>query len=175
MRDLPLELDLSFHQPPDNTLKSFKDPLIHLLLTNSESWEKVLFHWLSIIRNDHALKCPEVVRSASLISMGLQFTDDTNIAQMNSIWRKKEEHTDVLSFPILDELTPLPATDSVELGDIIVSVTTANRQALAMKHELVIELRWLVSHGLLHLLGWDHPDQRSLDEMLAFQKDLIEY
>ena len=175
MRDLSLELDLSFHAAPDNTLKFFKDPLIHSLLTNSKTWEEVLFNWLSIIRNDDALKCPEIVRNASLISMGLQFTDDTTIAQMNSIWRKKEEHTDVLSFPILDQLTPLPATDYVELGDIIVSVTTANRQALEMKHELVIELRWLVSHGLLHLLGWDHPDQRTLDEMLAFQKDLIDY
>ena len=174
MRDLNLELDLSFHSAPANSLKSFKDPLIHLLLTKVEPWQEILLNWLCIIRNDSTLICPEVVRSSSCISMGLQFTDDRTITKLNSIWRNKEEHTDVLSFPIIDNSTPLQLDNSVELGDIVVSVTTAKRQALEMNHGLEIELRWLVSHGLLHLLGWDHPDQPSLNKMLSFQKDLIQ-
>ena len=52
-------------------------------------------------------------------------------------------------------------------------LTTAERQAKEMNHGLFFELRWLVSHGFLHLLGWDHPNQRTLDEMLSVQKQLL--
>ena len=46
-------------------------------------------------------------------------------------------------------------TENIELGDIVVSVMTAQHQAKQMNHDLIMELRWLVSHGLLHLLGWN--------------------
>ena len=68
---------------------------------------------------------------------------------------------------------PLEADPSVELGDIIVSVPTAERQALEQNHSLERELCWLVSHGLLHLLGWDHPDDASLMTMLQCQEQLL--
>ena len=61
----------------------------------------------------------------------------------------------------------------LELGDIVVSVPTARRQALEQEHGLERELRWLVSHGLLHLLGWDHPDADSLAAMLQKQEHLL--
>ena len=63
---------------------------------------------------------------------------------------------------------------SVELGDIVVSLDTARRQALEQVHSLRHELRWLVSHGLLHLLGWDHPDDTSLEAMLQLQEQLLD-
>ena len=48
------------------------------------------------------------------------------------------------------------------------------RQALEQVHSLRHELRWLVSHGLLHLLGWDHPDDPSLEAMLQLQEQLLD-
>ena len=59
---------------------------------------------------------------------------------------------------------------SIELGDIVISLETAGRQAQEQGHSLQQELRWLVSHGLLHLLGWDHTDDDSLAAMLALQE-----
>ncbi|AUB37577.1 ybeY, putative rRNA maturation factor [Nostoc flagelliforme CCNUN1] len=59
------------------------------------------------------------------------------------------------------------------LGDIIVSVDTAQRQAQQQEHSLPTELAWLASHGLLHLLGWDHPDEESLGRMLKQQVRLL--
>jgi len=79
----------------------------------------------------------------------------------------------VLSFAALDDAPPLTDDPCLELGDIIVSVPTARRQALDHGHDLHWELRWLVSHGLLHLLGWDHPDDNSLAAMLALQERLL--
>jgi probable rRNA maturation factor len=80
----------------------------------------------------------------------------------------------VLSFAALDDAGAWLDGPSVELGDIVVSLETARRQAQEQGHSLRRELRWLVSHGLLHLLGWDHPDDDSLAAMLALQERLLE-
>ena len=55
----------------------------------------------------------------------------------------------------------------------MVSLETARRQAHEHDHSLGRELNWLVSHGLLHLLGWDHPDEASLRSMLLLQETLL--
>jgi len=63
--------------------------------------------------------------------------------------------------------------EPLELGDIVISVPTASRQAAEHGHSLARELLFLASHGLLHLLGWDHPDAHSLAAMLARQEALL--
>jgi rRNA maturation RNase YbeY len=63
--------------------------------------------------------------------------------------------------------------EPLELGDIVISLETAARQAEAGGTGLEAELLFLASHGLLHLLGWDHPDEPSLTAMLARQETLI--
>ncbi|HJM80384.1 MAG TPA: rRNA maturation RNase YbeY, partial [Prochlorococcaceae cyanobacterium Fu_MAG_72] len=112
-------------------------------------------------------------RQSPVLSLGLQFTDDATITELNSSWRQRSEATDVLSFPALDNSFILPRDTCLELGDIVVSVPTAKRQAREQGHELGLELRWLVSHGLLHLLGWDHPSSESLKTMLSCQEQLL--
>ena len=66
-----------------------------------------------------------------------------------------------------------PAFGALELGDIVISLDTAARQAPEHGHSLEQELLFLASHGLLHLLGWDHPDDASLATMLARQERLL--
>jgi len=63
--------------------------------------------------------------------------------------------------------------EPLELGDIVISLETAARQAETGGTDLEAELLFLASHGLLHLLGWDHPDEPSLTAMLARQEALI--
>ena len=63
--------------------------------------------------------------------------------------------------------------EALELGDIVISLETAARQAPDQGHSLAQELQFLASHGLLHLLGWDHPDDASLQAMLARQDQLL--
>ena len=105
--------------------------------------------------------------------MGLQFTDDPTIKALNFCWRARKEKTDVLSFPMIDEELVLPQVEPLEIGDIVVSVNTAESQAKEQNHSLAHELLWLVSHGLMHLLGWDHPTSDSLKEMLNYQEQLL--
>lgn len=109
--------------------------------------------------------------------VGLRLTNDIEIQQLNTDYRQQNKPTDVLSFAALE--TALPGTDElyqeqpVYLGDIIVSVETAQRQALQANRSLAQEVAWLTAHGFLHLLGWDHPDDASLSEMLNQQDHLL--
>ena len=154
-------------------LEEVSDEQTKNFLTKAEFWEKDLKEWIQYIRNDDLLLCPQLVRFTPLVTMGLQFTDDSTIAALNSVWRSKEETTDVLSFAVYDEKISLPGSQFVELGDIVVSVNRAEQQAKQHDHSLLHELRWLVSHGLLHLLGWDHPSSEKLNEMLSCQEQLL--
>lgn len=168
-----LELDLSFTGASKKLLEEVSDEQTKNFLTKAEFWEKDLKKWIQYIRNDDLLLCPQLVRFTPLVTMGLQFTDDSTIAALNSVWRSKEETTDVLSFAVYDEKIYLPGSEFVELGDIVVSVNRAEQQAKQHDHSLLHELRWLVSHGLLHLLGWDHPTSEKLNEMLSCQEQLL--
>jgi probable rRNA maturation factor len=116
--------------------------------------------------------------------LSLTITDDLTIQQLNSQYRQQDRPTDVLSFAALESDIPeIPQNDLDEdseyvepicWGDIIVSQTTAIRQAAERGHSLIYELAWLTAHGLLHLLGWDHPDEESLEAMLKQQDQMLQ-
>ncbi len=170
---LDLELDLAFEGVSDNCFLESVDPGTAGLLINPDPWQKDIKDWIDFIRKDQSLICPYAVRLSTAVSLGLKMTDDSTIKNLNSFWRHKSEKTDVLSFPILDETFEPPLNECVELGDIVISVATARSQAIERGHALGVELRWLVAHGLLHLLGWDHPNPNSLKKMLRFQEQLL--
>lgn len=108
--------------------------------------------------------------------LSLQFTTDAAIAQLNEHYRQQARSTDVLSFAALDD-EPLPLEILAEipfnLGDLVISVETAQCQCQTHAHSLKEELAWLAAHGLLHLLGWDHPDEEQLQAMWAMQRSLL--
>ena len=80
---------------------------------------------------------------------------DLEIRRFNRQYRQKDKATDVLSFPLADEVQPYL------LGDVVISVETAARQARRRHHSLREELQILLIHGILHLLGYDHEVSRS--------------
>ena len=131
------------------------------------SWQEYLTNWLGDLT--------DFLPVAPGYELTLRFTDDDGIHQLNHQYRQKDQPTDVLSFAALeDDLgMPHPESEPLYLGDIIVSIETAKKQAIARDHSFQIELGWLVSHGLLHLLGWDHPDEESLQKMLDRQEMLL--
>jgi probable rRNA maturation factor len=98
---------------------------------------------------------------------------DRLIRKLNRDFRNRDKPTDVLSFPTGPNAPP--HLDNAGLGDMIVSVETARRQAFARHHSLEKELCVLVIHGLLHLLGYDHEVDRG--EMrrkeLKLQRELL--
>jgi probable rRNA maturation factor len=73
---------------------------------------------------------------------------------LNHAWRGKDSTTDVLSFPLREGR--FPHIQPAMLGDIVISIPVATRQADEAGHPLSVELERLLVHGLLHLLGYDH-------------------
>ena len=170
---LEFDLDLAFSGYVQNRQDGVNFAQESFCFNDSEFWRYEIMIWLDYMRKNFALSCPKIVRDISSLSIGLQFTDDYFIRKLNTEWRNKPEKTDVLAFSALDESLVFPGNDCVELGDIVVSVQTAQNQAFQHKHSLETELRWLVSHGFLHLLGLDHPDPNKLKEMLSLQEHLL--
>ena len=109
--------------------------------------------------------------------LSLKLTSDRQIQTYNRQYRHLDKATDVLAFAALESKIALPTdlAEPIYLGDIIISLDTAIFQAIEQKHSLTVELAWLSTHGLLHLLGWDHPDDKSLAQMLAQQLELIQH
>ncbi|MCT0224223.1 rRNA maturation RNase YbeY [Synechococcus sp. CS-1328] len=174
-----LDLDLAFQADDslDAALLAAAAPLADAV-AGLEPWSEHLERWLAELRPE----LPDTLQ-ATAYSLGLSLCSDAEIAELNASWRQKDGATDVLAFAAqeiaegeqLPEV-PLPAgmeLEALELGDIVISLETAARQAGEVGHTLEHELLFLASHGLLHLLGWDHPDEVSLAAMLARQERLI--
>lgn len=107
--------------------------------------------------------------------VSLLLCDDAFIRPLNQQWRGKDSATDVLSFPQLEVAVPghPPVDQGTLLGDIIVSVPTAERQADALGHGLGDELAVLLVHGLCHLLGYDHLTDEQRVVMQAREHTLL--
>ena len=137
-------------------------------LVSAETWEIWFQRWFEALQPG--------LSPIQAYELSLRLTSDRDMQRLNAQYRHQDKPTDVLAFatleadcPQADEALAVP----LYLGDIIISVDTAQSQALSQGHNLETELAWLATHGLLHLLGWDHPDEASLMEMLTQQKALL--
>ncbi|MDA0266358.1 MAG: rRNA maturation RNase YbeY [Cyanobacteria bacterium] len=133
-------------------------------------WEQWLRCWLQLLNVE--------LSPIHAYELSVQFTGDRGIQTLNQQYRDQDRPTDVLAFATLDDPIPTPAEvlaqDPLYLGDIVISVETALRQSQAHGHTLQEELLWLLAHGFLHLLGWDHPDEAALQRMWQQQQQLLQ-
>ncbi len=139
-------------------------------ITESQ-WQQWFQAWLDQLQP----QLIEAIAAASGYELTLRLTDDAEIQTLNANYRDRDQPTDVLAFAALEVECPQPEEwdEPLYLGDIVISVDTANRQAQQQGHSLRHELAWLAAHGCLHLLGWDHPDEASLERMLDQQVLLL--
>ena len=105
--------------------------------------------------------------------LSILFTDDEHMASLNQQYRGREGATDVLSFSMMEdpggETTPAPF-ETVMLGDVVVSVDTALRDAEALKEPFERTVDRLLIHGILHLLGYDH-EKSQVDAVRMAQEE----
>ncbi len=97
-------------------------------------------------------------------------SDDAQLRELNLQWMGIDAPTDVLSFPA-DETDP--ETGSRYLGDILISVEYAARQAASVGHPVEAEVQLLVIHGVLHLMGHDHATADEKTRMWAAQAEIL--
>ena len=121
---------------------------------------------------DHVLRVMHVNPRAEL---SILFIDPEPMAELHERWLDLPGPTDVMSFP-MDELrpgTPDHETPAGTLGDIVVCPQVAAKQALQAGHSAVEEMLLLTTHGILHLLGYDHAEPQEKEEMFALQRTLL--
>ena len=135
-------------------------------MVESIPWQSWIQQWL---------KCLATTKVARDCELSLRLTSDRQIQIFNQRYRSLNRPTDVLAFAATESDLTLPSEldEPLYLGDILISLDTAATQAIEQQHSLQVELAWLASHGLLHLLGWDHPDDVSLQQMLQQQSELV--
>jgi probable rRNA maturation factor len=113
--------------------------------------------------------------------LSLMLVSDSAIRRLNRDFRAKDKATDVLSFPQLDASgeVPLSAKSIASkappsmLGDVVISIDTARRQARELDQSIAHRLRTLLIHGLLHLLGYDHERSKAeARRMFAREREL---
>jgi probable rRNA maturation factor len=108
--------------------------------------------------------------------LSILLTDDSRIRTINRDHRHKDKPTDVLSFPQLEFRAPLKPRGALPLtllGDIVISLDTAERQATSRRRPLENEVRFLLAHGILHLLGYDHATPTEKKEMTKQTRRLV--
>lgn len=134
------------------------------------------------------------------VMLTLLITEDETIRDMNKQYRQQNKATDVLSFPLLDKPLVNAPTDQLwttpegqaenqvsstpafvtppevltNLGDIVISWPTVLRQANAAGHSAAYELLYLISHGVLHLVGYDDQGEAGFQAMVQIQQTVLE-
>lgn len=107
--------------------------------------------------------------------LGIVFVDEGPMADLHVKWMDEPGPTDVLSFP-MDELRPgseeAPASEGI-LGDVVVCPQVASSQAEKAGHPVINEILMLVTHGILHLVGFDHAEPQEEAEMFGLQRQIL--
>ena len=109
--------------------------------------------------------------------VAISLVDEAAMTVLHEKWMDLPGPTDVMSFP-MDELTPGGRPDAAEpgpsmLGDIVLCPSVAARQAREAGHATEEELLLLTTHGILHLLGFDHAEPDEEREMFELQRQLL--
>ncbi len=105
--------------------------------------------------------------------VSVSFVSNTEIRTLNKLYRQKDSVTDVLSFPLTGndgEVEINRETGAILLGDIVISLETAVKQAANFGHSLEREIGFLTVHSMLHLLGYDH-EASQLDQRIMREKE----
>jgi probable rRNA maturation factor len=114
--------------------------------------------------------------AASAISVHL--VSDATIRQLNAEHRQIDAVTDVLSFPLADALAEpgfvLPEGEPVDLGDVVISYPRAVAQAEDYGHSVEREVAYLVAHGVLHVLGYDHEAASERERMRQKEEEALQ-
>lgn len=108
--------------------------------------------------------------------LAIQFVGDEPMSLLHEQWMDEPGPTDVLSFP-MDELRPGTESEQTPaglLGDIVVCPSFAEGQAEKAGHPLINELLLLITHGILHLVGYDHAEPDEEREMFGLQKEILD-
>ena len=142
------------------------------------SFDKEATAFKSDIKKIYLIALDEICVQKNIV-VNLVFVSPEQIHEMNKKYRGVDRVTDVLSFPMLDNINELQNeidyfTGEVEIGDIYINPQRAKEQAQEYGHSYRREVCFLALHGLLHLLGYDHIESEDEKVMFALQDKILD-
>ena len=148
--------------------------MLEIALETDEEWDSSS-GWLPLVRKAAEAAVaesayPELARSDRPVEISVTLTSDEQVRTLNAKWRGKDKPTNVLSFPMADErdLAAANVADSeLLLGDIVIARGVCEAEAADKQIRVADHAVHLVVHGTLHLLGYDHHDDRDASDMEA--------
>lgn len=122
-----------------------------------------------------AQRAQEVLKLEDEYSMSVIFVDPEEIHEINKTYRNIDRPTDVISFALRDEVDDYEMMEEDnELGDIFINIQAIVDQASEYGHSMRREVCFLFTHGLLHLLGYDHMCEEDEKQMFALQDVILD-
>lgn len=143
--------------------------MVRLMIINNSKYKR-LYTRNKLRQLAEKIICSEL-DSHYTVEIGVTFCDDTFIRQLNKQYRKKDEPTDVLSFPLSQTF---PKHQQVNLGDIVISLETLMKRNNQDRDKSRAEMYLLFVHGLLHLLGYTHDTHKTREVMMKKQAEYLE-
>ena len=128
-------------------------------------------------------KSLEFMDFGTKFEISVMFVDDDEIRNLNKLHRDIDRSTDVLSFPmfeydeegeIVEEYADFNKNGELLLGDIVISLEHAEKQAKEYGHSYLREVGFLTVHSMLHLFGYDHMNEEDEKEMFSYQEEILE-
>lgn len=136
--------------------------------SNEKSWKNYRRYISQIVS-----RIIEVLKLDKQYDFSIILVDKETIQNINREYRKIDKVTDVISFASLDDEQLVNFEESVELGDIFINVQAIRDQANDYGHSLKREFCFLVTHGILHLLGYDHINKDGEKIMFDLQEEIL--
>ncbi|HAV10150.1 MAG TPA: rRNA maturation RNase YbeY [Dehalococcoidia bacterium] len=121
----------------------------------------------------------ELEKIKEAVNVSLFIADDVKVTKLNRQYRGIDATTDVLSFAIFEhmdtDLFIMPSDGIRNLGEIIISYPQAVKQSEDLGHDIQHELRFLLVHGMLHLLGYDHEQPEEKRQMRSRENTIVRH
>ena len=136
--------------------------------TNEKSWKNYK-PYINLIVSRIKL----VMKLEKQYEFSIILVDSNKIHEINREYRNIDKDTDVISFASLDDELVFDLNEVIELGDIFINVDAIRSQASDYGHSLKREFCFLVTHGILHLLGYDHMNKEDEKKMFDLQEEIL--
>ena len=124
---------------------------------------------LDLTKLDKVIKCTSEKLNIKDKYISIVFVNNEKIHEINKTYRNVDRPTDVISFAFLDNFD----IDDTSLGEIYISVDKIKEQAISYNHSELREECFLLVHGLLHLLGYDHMKKEDETVMFKLQEEIL--
>ena len=161
---------------PEATRSTTTEPLLLVDVQNALNSDEVDQPPSALLLSDWANKAHSEIDTETC-EVTVRLVDEVEMTELNQVYRGKTGSTNVLSFPVENDFDLVGSNDGLPrlLGDIVICHSVIEREALEQNKSTQAHYAHMVTHGILHLHGYDHLDDSSAEQMEALEAKILSY